>query len=69
MHIITELKISDIHGCKRSLHLCVGDATEASASGPVDLLGLSCFRESYVPTRGTIVRALQSRGISVHLAA
>jgi hypothetical protein len=69
LRVVHRVPISDLRGTRRELQICVGDATHASKDEFVDLLALSCFRDDYVPTPGTLVRALGERGIDVgHLA-
>jgi hypothetical protein len=62
-------KITALSGDARLLEICVGDATAASPADRIDLLALSCFRDSYVPTPRTIVRALWDQGIEVRALA
>ena len=65
MRVVLSEMITSLGGDQRRLEICVGDATAASSEDKVDLLALSCFRNSYIPTLGTIVRALWDRGIEV----
>lgn len=62
-------EVTAVSGEERLLEICVGDATDASPADRVDLLALSCFRDDYVPTPRTIVRALRDKGINVRSAA
>jgi hypothetical protein len=62
-------EVTALSGDLRLLEICVGDATEVSPMERVDLLALSCFRDDYVPTPRTIVRALRDRGIDVQSVA
>jgi hypothetical protein len=65
MKVVRSQSVTALSGQLRRLEICVGDATEVSSTERVDLLALSCFRNSYIPTRGTIVQALSSRGVVV----
>ncbi|MGI8961648.1 MAG: hypothetical protein ACR2IV_18185, partial [Bryobacteraceae bacterium] len=59
-----------LHGSRTSrLSICHGDLTQIPESEAVDLLVLSAFPDEYEPVSGSVIGALQEKGISVeHLA-
>jgi hypothetical protein len=59
-----EVQVTSVSGERRSLQILVGDATD-TRSGSVDMLAISCFPDSYVPTPRTLVASLALRGIDV----
>ena len=63
------LQIKDATGRKHSLELLVGDVTSATADAPVDLLAISAARNDYYPLPGTVIAALQERGVSLRRLA
>lgn len=69
MKYIHAKEFRDVQGRVRTLRICAGDATEPNGRGQADLLGLSCFMDNYDPTPGTIVEALDRRGIRVSESA
>lgn len=66
---VHSVSITDATGVVRRLELLIGDVTFASPAEPVDLLVLSAFPNSYLPTPGTVVRRLAEIGIDVQAEA
>ena len=48
-----------------TIELCVGDLTTLAAGDSVDVLVVSAYPDSYGPLPGSLIAALDSRGISV----
>ena len=69
MELIKRLAVHDGH-VERSIGLYEGDLAQIPAREAVDLLVVSAFPDSYRPLPGTLIGALQQRGLSLgHLAA
>ena len=62
---VHSISITDVSGRKRSLQICIGDATDTTRSGPVDILAISCFPDDSLPLPRTIVGQLKVQGINV----
>jgi hypothetical protein len=65
MEVIFSHEVIDSKHRTHWLEICVGDATESHAPSEVDVLAISCFENSYAPTRGTMVKSLIDRGVNV----
>ena len=63
--LVHTLEISDLGGAARKLQICVGDVTDTQASGPIDLLAISCFPNDYLQTPRSIVGQLGKLGIDI----
>ena len=60
------LETIDIRGGQRGrITLAQGDLTELSPAGAVDVLVVSAFRGDYSPTPGSLIGALDRKGLSV----
>ena len=69
MNTVHTINIKDFNGQKRTLQICVGDITDTSQSGTVDMLAISCFPDDYIPLPHTIVGQLSALGIDISLLA
>jgi hypothetical protein len=69
MNTVHTINIKDLNGQKRTLQICVGDITDTSQSGTVDMLAISCFPDDYIPLPHTIVGQLSALGIDISLLA
>lgn len=54
---------------ERSIELWQGDLTNMSSTEAVDVLVVSAFPNNYYPNRGTLIGALDQKGVSVELLA
>jgi hypothetical protein len=64
MHLIDSIHIQHL-GKTRVINLAVGDLSCLPADHAVDALIVSAFPDDYVPMLGTLIAALEQRGVSV----
>ncbi len=65
LRLVSRIVVEDASGSRHALELLVGDITHAAPEAPVDLLAISAFPDAYNPSRGTVIRSLSERGVSV----
>lgn len=65
LRLLSKIVVEDASGSRHSLELLVGDITQTEPQAPVDLLAISAFPDAYRPSRGTVIRSLDDRGVSV----
>jgi hypothetical protein len=68
MHKIDSISIHE-GGHERLISFWEGNPAETPADEPVDLIIVSAFRNNYVPTKWSIIGALDRRGLSVEALA
>ena len=51
------------------IQFCAGDLTKAGPDDNVDVLVISAFRDSYIPTPGSVIGSLYQKGVSVEKLA
>jgi hypothetical protein len=64
MEIIDSIHVQH-HGVTRSINLVVGDLAKLPQEHSVDAIIVSAFPDDYAPMPGTLIAALEHRGISV----
>ncbi len=64
MEIIDSIHVQH-HGVTRSINLVVGDLAKLPPEHAVDAIIVSAFPDDYVPMSGTLIAALNRKGISV----
>ncbi len=65
MKPVLKLPVIDLNNHTRSLEIFVGDVLSAENGQVIDLLCISAFPDDYVPTPGTIIKALAENNIFV----
>lgn len=65
LELVHSTDVKDLGGASRTLQICVGDITDTQASGPIDLLAISCFPNDYLQTRRSIVGQLGKLGVDI----
>ncbi len=68
MHLLDVLTVSQGNQ-ERRIELYHGDLTDLKPEEAVDILVVSAFQGNYVPSRGTLIGALDRKGISVEKLA
>lgn len=64
MKLLDSIQVANERG-SAIIELCHGDLTEMGAGAEVDFLVISALPDHYIPTRSTLIGALDQKGISV----
>jgi TIR domain len=64
MDVIDSIRIDSLSGV-RTIDLCKGDLTRLGPDEAIDILVVSAFPNDYLPTSGSLIGALGSRGVWV----
>jgi hypothetical protein len=63
--LLDTITVHRLGGPPRRIELRQGDLTDLGPADAVDVLVVSAFPDSYVPTRSTLIGALHAKGLSV----